>query len=94
MGGEQAADVLVSVKNDQLARAGQPPLPQELVDNIRKPIIQSAFNEGNAYYSTANLWDDGILDPASTRNVLGLAISASLNASLEDRDQGHGTFRM
>ncbi len=94
MGGEQAADVLVSVKNDQLSRAGQPPLPQEMVDNIRKPIIQSAFNEGNAYYSTANLWDDGILDPASTRNVLGLAISASLNASLDDRDQGHGTFRM
>ncbi|MDQ7781433.1 MAG: carboxyl transferase domain-containing protein [Desulfomonilaceae bacterium] len=94
MGGEQAADVLVSVKNDQLARAGQPPLPSEMVDNIRKPIIQSAFNEGNAYYSTANLWDDGILDPASTRDVLGLAVSASLNASLEDRNQGHGTFRM
>jgi acetyl-CoA carboxylase carboxyltransferase component len=94
MGGEQAADVLVSVKNDQLDRDGQPPLPKELVDNIRKPIIQSAFNEGNAYYSTANLWDDGILDPAITRDVLGLAISVSLNASLEDRDQGHGTFRM
>lgn len=94
MGGEQAADVLVSVKNDQLARSGQPPLPPELVDNIRKPIIQSAFNEGNAYYSTANLWDDGILDPATTRDVLGLAISASLNASLDDRAQGHGTFRM
>lgn len=94
MGGEQAADVLVTVKNDQLAREGQPPLPQEVVDGIRKPIIQSAFNEGNAYYSTANLWDDGILDPAATRDVLGLAISVSLNAPLEDRDQGHGTFRM
>lgn len=94
MGGEQAADVLVSVKNDQLARDGQAPLSQEMVDSIRKPIIQSAFNEGNAYYSTANLWDDGILDPARTRDVLGLAISASLNAPLENRDRGHGTFRM
>lgn len=94
MGGEQAADVLVTVKNDQLAREGQPPLPQEIVQGIRGPIIQSALNEGNAYYSTANLWDDGILDPAMTRDVLGLAISASLNASLDDRDQGHGTFRM
>jgi len=94
MGGEQAADVLVSVKNDQLARAGQPPLPQEIVDGIRGPIIQSAFQEGNAYYSTANLWDDGILDPAATRDVLGLAVSASLNAPLAARKQGHGTFRM
>ncbi len=94
MGGEQAADVLVSVKNDQLAREGQPPLPPEIVEGIKKPIIQSALNEGNAYYSTANLWDDGILDPAMTRDVLGLAISVSLNAPLAEREQGHGTFRM
>lgn len=94
MGGEQAADVLVSVKNDQLAREGQPPLPPDIVEGIRKPIIQSALNEGNAYYSTANLWDDGILDPVMTRDVLGLAISVSLNAPLAGRDQGHGTFRM
>lgn len=94
MGGEQAADVLVSVKNDQLARAGQPPLPPEVVEGMRGPIIQAALNEGNAYYSTANLWDDGILDPAMTRDVLGLAVSVSLNKSLVERDQGHGTFRM
>jgi acetyl-CoA carboxylase carboxyltransferase component len=94
MGGEQAADVLVSVKNDQLARAGEPPLPSELVESIKGPIIEAALKEGDAYYSTANLWDDGILDPAMTRDVLGLAISASLNAPLADRDQGHGVFRM
>jgi acetyl-CoA carboxylase carboxyltransferase component len=94
MGGEQAADVLVSVKNDQLARAGEPPLPSEFVENIKGPIIEAALKEGDAYYSTANLWDDGILDPAMTRDVLGLAISASLNARLADRDQGHGVFRM
>jgi acetyl-CoA carboxylase carboxyltransferase component len=94
MGGQQAADVLVSVKNDQLAREGQPPLPKEVADGIRGPIVQSAINEGNAYYSTANLWDDGIIDPAQTRDVLGLAISVSLNARLSDRNRGHGTFRM
>jgi acetyl-CoA carboxylase carboxyltransferase component len=94
MGGEQAADVLITVKNNQLEREGLPPLSEEIADSIRKPIIQSAYNEGNAYYSTANLWDDGILDPASTRDVIGLAVSASLNAPLEGRNQGHGTFRM
>jgi acetyl-CoA carboxylase carboxyltransferase component len=94
MGGEQAADVLISVKNDQLAREGQPALPPELVEQIRQPIIHSAFKEGNAYHSTANLWDDGIIDPAATRDVLGLAISASLNAPLAGRKQGHGVFRM
>ncbi|MBI5570733.1 MAG: methylcrotonoyl-CoA carboxylase [Desulfomonile tiedjei] len=94
MGGEQAASVLISVKNDQLAREGQPPLPAELVAGIRQPIIDSALKEGNAYYSTANLWDDGIVDPARTRDVLGLAISVSLGAPLAGRNQGHGTFRM
>jgi acetyl-CoA carboxylase carboxyltransferase component len=94
MGGEQAADVLITVKNDQLAREGQPPLPEEMVEQIRGPIIASAFREGNAYYSTANLWDDGILDPAKTRDVLGLAISAALNAPIRSDVYGYGTFRM
>ena len=94
MGGEQAAGVLVSVKNDQMAREGQPPLPEEFVAAIKQPIIEQSDKEGNAYYSTSNIWDDGILDPAKTRDVLGLAISASLNAPLEGRNQGHGTFRM
>jgi acetyl-CoA carboxylase carboxyltransferase component len=94
MGGEQAAQVLVSVKNDQLIREGQDPLPPEFVEAIKAPIVEQADKEGNALYSTANLWDDGILDPARTRDVLGLAISASLNAPIEGRKQGHGTFRM
>jgi acetyl-CoA carboxylase carboxyltransferase component len=94
MGGEQAAEVLITVKNDQLAREGQPPLPQEMVEQIRGPIIASALREGNAYYSTANLWDDGILDPAKTRDVLGLAISAALNAPIRSDVYGYGTFRM
>jgi acetyl-CoA carboxylase carboxyltransferase component len=94
MGGEQAADVLVTVKNDQLVREGNPPMPEEFAEQIRAPIIHSALKEGNAYFSTANLWDDGILDPARTRDVLGLAVSVSLNARLAERDQGHGVFRM
>jgi acetyl-CoA carboxylase carboxyltransferase component len=65
-----------------------------MVKMIREPIITSALREGNAYYSTANLWDDGILDPAKTRDVLGLAISASLNAPLRNDRYGYGTFRM
>ncbi|MBM4396809.1 MAG: methylcrotonoyl-CoA carboxylase [Deltaproteobacteria bacterium] len=94
MGGEQAASVLVSVKNDQLAREGQPPLPPEFVEALKGPIMEQADKEGDAWYSTANLWDDGILDPARTRDVLGLAISAAANAPLEGRKVGYGTFRM
>jgi acetyl-CoA carboxylase carboxyltransferase component len=94
MGGEQAAHVMITVKNDQLAREGQPALPEEVAAQIRDPIVTAAEREGNAYYSTANMWDDGILDPAKTRDVLGLAISAALNAPLRDDRLGYGTFRM
>jgi len=94
MGGEQAANVLISVKNDQLAREGQPPLDENAIKAIKEPIVAAAQKEGNAHYSTANLWDDGILDPAKTRDVLGLAISASLNGPIHSGPQGHGLFRM
>jgi acetyl-CoA carboxylase carboxyltransferase component len=94
MGGEQAAHVMITVKNDQLEREGNPPLSEELVRQIKEPIVAAAEREGNAYYSTANMWDDGILDPAKTRDVLGLAISAALNAPLRSDVYGYGTFRM
>jgi len=94
MGGEQAADVLITVKNDQLARAGSPPMSAEEVTAIKNPIVEAARKESNAYYSTANLWDDGIIDPAETRNVLGLSISAALNAPIRDDAAGFGIFRM
>ncbi|MBW2527674.1 MAG: methylcrotonoyl-CoA carboxylase, partial [Deltaproteobacteria bacterium] len=81
-------------KNDQLAREGKPPLPEAAANAIRQPIIDAANKEGNAYYSTANLWDDGILDPATTRDTLGLAIAVALNSPLDERNQGHGVFRM
>jgi len=94
MGGEQAAHVMITVKNDQLAREGNSPLPEELVRRIKEPIVAAAEKEGNAYYSTANMWDDGILDPAKTRDVLGLALSAALNAPLRSDAYGYGIFRM
>ncbi len=94
MGGEQAADVLVTVKNDQLARAGSPPMGAEEVEAIKVPIVEAARKESNAYYSSANLWDDGIIDPAQTRDVLGLSISAALNAPVRDDVAGFGIFRM
>jgi acetyl-CoA carboxylase carboxyltransferase component len=94
MGGEQAANVMITVKNNQLMREGQPPLPDELVAQIKEPIIASAEREGNAYYSTANMWDDGIIDPAKTRDVLGLCISAALNAPIRNDVYGYGIFRM
>ena len=94
MGGRQAADVLVTLQNDQQARAGQPPLTDEEAAFIREPVIAAAIKEGDAYYSTANLWDDGIIDPAKTRDVLGLSISAALNAPIRDDVYGYGIFRM
>ena len=94
MGGNQAAGVLVTVQNDQLARAGNPPMSDEEAEAIRVPIIEAARKESNAYYSTANLWDDGIIDPADTRDVLGLSISAALNAPIRDDVLGYGIYRM
>jgi len=91
MGGEQAASVLVTVKRDQLARAGKT-LSAEEETEIRKPLLEKYEREGSPYYSTARLWDDGILDPARTRDALALAISAAYNAPiLEPR---FGVFRM
>jgi acetyl-CoA carboxylase carboxyltransferase component len=83
MGGEQAAGVLVTVKRDQLAEKGKELSKQE-EEKISAPILQKYEHEGNPYYSTARLWDDGILDPRQTRDVLGLAISASLNAPIPE----------
>ena len=94
MGGRQAADVLISITNDQRQRAGQPNLTPEETEFIHKPVVEAALKEGNAYYSTAQLWDDGIVDPAKSRDVLGLALSASLNAPLRDQAHGFGVFRM
>jgi acetyl-CoA carboxylase carboxyltransferase component len=94
MGGEQASGVLVTLRNDQLAKEGLPPMTKAEEDEIRNPLIEAAKKESNALYSTSQLWDDGILDPVDTRDVLGLAISASLNAPIRDDVFGYGIFRM
>ena len=94
MGPEQAASVLISVKNEQLARAGQPSLAEADREAIRQPILQAGEQQGSAYYSTANLWDDGIIDPAQTRDVLGLSLSAALCAPRRSGSWGYGLFRM
>jgi 3-methylcrotonyl-CoA carboxylase beta subunit len=91
MGGEQAASVLTTVKRDQLARAGKE-LSEEEERAIRDPILEKYEHEGSPYYSTARLWDDGILDPAQTRNALVLALSASFNAPIPPAR--FGVFRM
>ena len=91
MGGEQAAGVLVSVKRDQLAREKQS-LSAADEAGIRGPILEKYEREGSPYYSTARLWDDGILDPARTREALALGLSAAVNAPI--RDPKFGIFRM
>jgi acetyl-CoA carboxylase carboxyltransferase component len=91
MGGEQAAGVLTTVKRDQLARQGKPFSDAEEAA-IRDPILEKYEREGSPYYSTARLWDDGILDPAETRQALALGISAAFNAPIPDAK--FGVFRM
>jgi 3-methylcrotonyl-CoA carboxylase beta subunit/propionyl-CoA carboxylase len=91
MGGEQAAGVLTTVKREQLGRENKA-LSAEEEQQIRQPILDKYELEGSPYYSTARLWDDGILDPAQTRNVLALALSASFNAPIPSPK--FGVFRM
>src|SRR3984957_13416787 len=91
MGGEQAANTLAEVKLRQLKRAGQP-ADAAVLARVREDTLRAYEEQTSAYYSTSELWDDGILDPVDTRNALGMAISASLNAPLGD--QGYGVFRM
>jgi acetyl-CoA carboxylase carboxyltransferase component len=92
MGGAQAASVLSTVKQEQLARAGKPVMtPAELAE-FERPTREKYEEEGNPYYSTARLWDDGVLDPAETRTALALAISAAYNAPIEETE--FGIFRM
>jgi 3-methylcrotonyl-CoA carboxylase beta subunit len=92
MGGEQAANVLLTVKQEQLTRSHHPLLNEQQQAEFKQPILEKYEREGSPYYSTARLWDDGILDPIETRRVIGLALSASLNAPIEPTK--FGVFRM
>jgi 3-methylcrotonyl-CoA carboxylase beta subunit len=91
MGAQQAASVLTTVKRDQLTREGKP-FSAEEEDAIRQPILDKYEHEGSPYYSTARIWDDGILDPAATRQALALGLSMAFNAPIPAPH--FGVFRM
>ena len=91
MGGEQAAGVLAQVKRDQKERAGEEWSETEEAA-FKQPILDQYEVQGHPYYASARLWDDGVIDPAQTRQVLGLAISAALNKTIEETR--FGVFRM
>ncbi len=92
MGGEQAADVLATVKDDQREREGKPKMSVEERAEFRRPTLEKYEAEGNPYYATARLWDDGVVDPAETRRVLALSLSAAYNAPIPETR--FGVFRM
>jgi len=99
MGGEQAASVLATVKRDQLEARGEK-WSTEDEEAFRAPVREQYETQGSAYYATARLWDDGVIDPLETRTVLGLALTACASAPLPDRTAkepaapGYGVFRM
>ncbi|OPX56879.1 3-methylcrotonyl-CoA carboxylase beta subunit [Oceanospirillum multiglobuliferum] len=91
MGGEQAAGVLAQVKRDNMERKGETWAAEDEAA-FKKPIVDQYEHQGHPYYASARLWDDGVIDPAQTRDALGLAISAALNAPA--KDTRFGVFRM
>src|SRR5215216_6710398 len=91
MGGPQAANVLLTVREENLARERKEMTDEER-EEFKVPILEKYEEEGNPYHSTARLWDDGVIDPADTRMVLGLGLSAAANAPLEETK--YGVFRM
>ena len=91
MGGEQAASVLATVKRDSIEAKGEA-WSAEDEDAFKQPVRDQYEHQGHPYYASARLWDDGIIDPVDTRKVLGLSISASLNAPIAESQ--FGIFRM
>lgn len=91
MGGEQAANVLTQVKEDQLEDKGQS-LSAKEIEELKSPILKKYEEESSAYYSTARIWDDGVIDPVDTRKVLAMGLSASYNSTWPEK--ASGVFRM
>ncbi|HCR65032.1 MAG TPA: methylcrotonoyl-CoA carboxylase, partial [Oceanicaulis sp.] len=91
MGGEQAAAVLATVKRDGMELRGEE-WSAEAEESFKQPIREKYEEEGSPYYSTARIWDDGVIEPQDTRRVVSLALSAALNAPVEDTK--FGVFRM
>jgi len=92
MGGEQAANVLATVKQDGLKASGKPVMNDEELAKFKQPILDKYEKEGSPYYSSARIWDDGVIDPVQTRDILGLCLSVSFNQ--EFPDPRWGIFRM
>jgi len=91
MGGEQAAGVLATVKRDGIEAAGKTWSADEEAA-FKAPILKQYEEQGHPYFASARLWDDGVIDPADTRRVLALGLSASLNAPIPETK--FGVFRM
>jgi acetyl-CoA carboxylase carboxyltransferase component len=91
MGGEQAANVLIQVKQEQYATMGKE-FPKVEEEALRENILANYEEEGSAYYSTARLWDDGIIDPVDTRKIIAMGIAASLNKKWPEAS--NGVYRM
>ena len=91
MGGEQAASVLAQLKRDQLEGQGEEWSAEDEA-TFKQPVLDTYDQQGHPYYASARLWDDGIIDPADTRMVLGLGISVSLNRPIDSTR--FGVFRM
>jgi len=91
MGGEQASDVLIQVKEEQLRAQGKEMDPMAR-EKLRAEIMKKYDEEGSPYFSTSRLWDDGIIDPVETRKYIAMGIAASLN--LKFPETKYGVFRM
>jgi 3-methylcrotonyl-CoA carboxylase beta subunit len=91
MGGQQAASVLSTIRRQQIEDGGGSWSAEDEAE-FQAPVLEQFEAQGNPYYSTARLWDDGVIDPSRTREVLGLAIDVCMRAPMED--VGYGVFRM
>jgi len=94
MGGAQAAEVLATVKQDQLKRQGKAAMTSEQLQEFKQPTLDKYEAEGSPYHSTARLWDDGIIDPRDTRNVLGRCLRICSRAPGSGSTGAYGVFRM
>jgi len=93
MGGEQAANVLSTVQRDNIEARGETWSKEEEIE-FQRPILEKYEREGSAYFSTSNLWDDGIVDPADTRMVLGCSLAVARRSGCEPNETKFGVFRM
>lgn len=93
MGGAQAAGVLNQITEEQHRRTGKE-WTAENAENLQRPIVEQFDAEGSPYYSTARLWDDGVIDPADTRRIIGLSLRATRNKPVSNADAKFGVFRM